>query len=100
MFENNKGMQNWRDEVILTHASLRSENETIRDITFWQNLDAEKRVIAAWQIAKEVHLLRGKSDDELRMDKSKGRVIHRSKAEEPFDPSKDFVFTLLKNRKN
>ncbi len=96
MFENNKGMQNWRDEVILTHASLRNEDEAIRDIMFWQNLDAEKRVIAAWQIVKEVHELEGKSAHELHMDKSKGQVVHRSEIKASFDPLKDFVYTLRK----
>jgi len=94
MLENKKGTQNWQAEVILVHASLRKENQCIHDIQFWQNLNDQMRFAAAWQIAKEVSLLRGKSEDDLRMDKSKGRVTHRSEAKEPFDPSQYFVFTL------
>jgi hypothetical protein len=100
MLENKMRLQNWKDEMILVHASIRSEDQSINDIQFWQNLDEQTRFAAVWQIAKEVHLLRGKSADELRIDKSKGRVVHRSESEDPFDSSKDFVFTLLKNRRN
>lgn len=91
---------NWRDEVTLVHASQRSEDQITNDIRFWQNQNAETRSAAAWQIAKAAHLLTGKSEDKLRMDKSKGRLVRRAEAEKPFDPSKNFVFTLLKNGKN
>ena len=98
MIENKKALQNWEDEVILVHTSLRSEDQCRNDLQFWQNLNEQTRIAAAWQIAKEVHLLRGKSEDELRMDKSKGRIVHRSEAEESFDPSKNFVYTVSKKR--
>jgi len=100
MLENKMSLPIWKDEVILVHASLRSEDQCMNDIQFWQSLDEQTRFAAAWQLAKEVHWLSGKGEDELRMDKSKGRVVHRSEAEKPFDPSKNFVLTLLKNRKN
>jgi hypothetical protein len=65
MPENKKALPAWKDEVILVHASLRSEDQIIDDIQFWQNQDEQARSAAAWQIAKEVHLLCGKSEDEL-----------------------------------
>lgn len=99
MPENTKGLQNWKAKVILVHTSFRNEEQSIYDIQFWQNLDDQTRIAAAWQIAKEVHALHGKSEDELRMDKSKGRVVHRSEAEEPFDPSKNFVYTVSQKRR-
>lgn len=100
MLQNKTNLANWREEAILVHTSLRSEDQINNDIQFWQNQDDQMRFAAAWQIAKEVYQLRGISEDELRMDKSKGRVVHRYESEEPFDSSKDFVFTLLKNRRN
>jgi hypothetical protein len=100
MLQNKTNLPNWGDKVILVHASLRSEDQIIDDIRFWQNQDEQTRSAAAWQLAKEVYRLRGISEDELRMDKSKGQVMRRYESEEPFDSSKDFVFTLLKNRRN
>jgi hypothetical protein len=96
MSEDTKEFQNWKDIVTLVHASFRNEEQSIHDVRFWQNLDAQTRLAAAWQIAKEVHVLQGKRKDELRMDKSKGRVVHRSEAERPFDSSKNFVYTVSK----
>ena len=90
----------WKDEVILIHASRRSEEQAINDIRFWQNQNDETRSVAAWQIARAVHLLTRKNEAELQMEKSKGRVAHRSEAGELFDLSNDFVFTFQKNCKN
>src|SRR5512145_89175 len=82
MLKNKNEPLNWKDEVILVHASVRKEEQTIQDIQFWQRLNDQTRFAAAWQLAKEVYLLRGKSEGDLRMDRSRGRVTHRTQAEE------------------
>ena len=48
------------------------------DIEFWQKVGDVGRFAAAWQMIKEVQLIRGQSGELPPFQKSVGRIIRRS----------------------
>jgi len=70
-----------RERVIMARVSTREQHsDRSFDIEFWQRVGEVGRVAAAWQMVKEVQLIRGQSGELLRMQKSVGRVIRRCQA--------------------
>ena len=48
------------------------------DIEFWRKVGAAGRFAAAWQMVKEVQLIRGQSGELPRLQKNVTRVLRRS----------------------
>ena len=48
------------------------------DIEFWQKVGDAGRFAAAWQMIREVQLIRGQSGELPRMQKSVTRILRRS----------------------
>jgi hypothetical protein len=74
---------------IVTRLVRRDQHHDASNIELWQTLSSAERAAAAWQIVKDVQKLQGKSEEHLRFQKSVARVVHRFKAEEPYDPSRE-----------
>jgi hypothetical protein len=83
-----------RDRVVMARVVTREQHsERSFDIEFWQKVGDAGRVAAAWQMVKEVQLIRGKSGELPRLQKSITRIIRRSQAKKSTDSSEDFVST-------
>lgn len=65
--------------VIMARVSTREEHSNrIFDLEFWDKVDAAGRFAAAWQMLKEVQLMRGQSGELPRMQRNVARVLRRS----------------------
>lgn len=70
-----------RERVVMARAVTREQHgERSFDIEFWQKVGDVGRFAAAWQMVKEVQLIRGQSGELPRLQKSVTRVIRRSQA--------------------
>lgn len=49
------------------------------DLEFWQSVGAEGIFAAAWEMVGEVRAIRGKDDDEPRLQRSVLRVVRRGR---------------------
>jgi hypothetical protein len=68
-----------RERVIMARVSTREQhNDRSFDLEFWERVGDIGRIAAAWQMVKEVQLIRGQSGELPRMQKSVGRIIRRS----------------------
>lgn len=76
-----KGLQfaeAWEHRVI---NSYDDQQDRSFDLEFWDRVGAAGRFEAAWQMLKEVQLLRGQSAELPRMQKNVTRVLRRSQME-------------------
>lgn len=77
-----------RERVVMARVATREQHsERSFDIEFWQKVGDVGRFAAAWQMVKEVRLIRGQSGELPRMQKSVGRIIRRSQAGKPNESS-------------
>jgi|GEM_PF-3325914 len=95
MNDDQKKSESNKKLINTTRLIRRDQQDASSSIEFWQQLSASERLAAAWEIAKKVQSIKGKSGDLLRMQKSVARRVHRSKAEESYDPSTDLVFEIV-----
>lgn len=67
--------------VIMARVATRQQHsDRSFDIAFWQKVGDAARFAAAWQMVKEVQLIRGQSGELPRMQKNVTRIIRRSEA--------------------
>ncbi len=68
-----------RPRVIMSRVVGREEHaDRSFDLEFWEKVGAEGRFAAAWQMVKEVQLMRGQSGELPRMQRNVARVLRRS----------------------
>jgi len=68
-----------RERVIMSRVSTREQHSNRSfDIEFWHKVGDVGRAAAAWQMIREVQLIRGQSGELPPFQKSVGRVIRRS----------------------
>lgn len=68
-----------RPRVIMSRVSSRAQHgDRSFDIEFWQKIGDVGRFAAAWQMIKEVQLIRGQKGELPRMQKNVTRIIRRS----------------------
>lgn len=73
-----------RPRVIMSRVVRRDQhNDRSFDIEFWQKVGDVGRFAAAWQMIKEVQLMRGQSGELPAMQKNVTRIIRRSEAKKP-----------------
>ncbi|NUO83637.1 hypothetical protein HUU05_26480 [candidate division KSB1 bacterium] len=56
--------------VVMSRVVRRDQHDRSFDLEFWQKLGAEKRFAAAWQMVKEVQLMRGQDGHQPRLQRS------------------------------
>lgn len=70
-----------RPRVIMSRVASREQHsDRSFDIEFWQKIGDVGRFAAAWQMIKEVQLIRGQKGELPRMQKNVTRIIRRSEA--------------------
>jgi hypothetical protein len=70
-----------RERVVMARVVTRKQHsDRSFDIEFWQKVGDVGRFAAAWQMVKEVKLIRGQSGELPRFQKSVARIIRRSQA--------------------
>lgn len=70
-----------RERVVMSRVVTRKQHgERSFDIEFWQKVGDAGCVAAAWQMVKEMQLIRGQKGELPRLQKSVARVIRRSQA--------------------
>jgi hypothetical protein len=68
-----------KPRVIMSRVVNREQhNDRSFDVEFWQKVGDVGRFAAAWQMIKEVQLMRGQSGELPRMHKNVTRIIRRS----------------------
>jgi hypothetical protein len=68
-----------KPRVIMSRVVNREQhNDRSFDVEFWQKVGDVGRFAAAWQMIKEVQLMRGQSGELPRMQKNVTRIIRRS----------------------
>ena len=73
-----------KPRVIMSRVVRREQHDDRSfDVEFWQRVGDVGRFAAAWQMIKEVQLIRGQSGELPRMQKNVTRIIRRSQAEKP-----------------
>jgi hypothetical protein len=81
-----------RERVIMARVANRQEHsERSFDMEFWQRVGDAGIVAAAWQMIKEVQLMRGQSGELPPFQKSVARVIRRSQLRKPSELPNDSV---------
>ncbi len=69
-----------RPRVIMSRVVRRKEHrERSFDIEFWRQVGDAGRFAAAWQMIREVQLLRGQSGELPRMQRKVTRILRRSR---------------------
>ena len=69
-----------KPRVIMARVVRRKQhNDRSFDIEFWQKVGDAGRFAAAWQMIREVQLIRGQSGELPRMQKSVTRILRRSR---------------------
>ena len=70
-----------KPRVIMSRVVRREQHDDRSfDVEFWQKVGDVGRFAAAWQMIKEVQLIRGQSGELPRMQKNVTRIIRRSEA--------------------
>ncbi|MGH7491063.1 MAG: hypothetical protein ACREOO_01575 [bacterium] len=59
-----------RERVVMSRLVRREKQDRFFDLEFWQKVDASQRFAAAWQMVKEVQLIRGQNGEQLRLQRS------------------------------
>ncbi len=73
--------------VIMSRVATREQHsDRSFDIAFWQEVGDMGRFAAAWQMVKEVQLIRGQSGELPRMQRHVTRIIRRSQSKNPAQP--------------
>lgn len=68
-----------KPRVIMSRVVRRKQHDDRSfDIEFWQKVGDAGRFAAAWQMIREVQLIRGQNGELPRMQKSVTRIIRRS----------------------
>ena len=68
-----------KPRVIMSRVVRRKEHDDRSfDLEFWRRVGDAGRFAAAWQMIKEIRLIRGQSGELPRMQKSVARIIRRS----------------------
>jgi hypothetical protein len=78
--------------VVMSRVVKRDQHDDRSfDVEFWQKVGDAGRFAAAWQMIKEVQLIRGQSGELPPFQKSVGRIIRRSQMQKPAElPGADF----------
>ncbi len=74
-----------KERVIMARLVRRDQQDRSFDLEFWEKVGAAGRFDAAWQMIKEVQLIRGQSGELPRMQKNVTRIIRRSEAKKSGD---------------
>jgi len=78
--------------VVMSRVVTREQHsDRSFDIEFWQKVGDVGRFAAAWQMIKEVQLIRGQSGELPPFQKAVGRIIRRSKAQKPSELPNDSI---------
>lgn len=64
--------------VVMSRLIHRDQHDRSFDLEFWDRVGAAGRFEAAWQMLKEVQLMRGQSGELPRLQKNVTRVLRRS----------------------
>lgn len=73
--------------VIMSRVATREQHsDRSFDIAFWQEVGDVGRFAAAWQMVKEVQLIRGQNGELPRLQKNVARMIRRSQSKNPGKP--------------
>jgi hypothetical protein len=73
-----------KHRVIMSRVvSRKQHDERSFDIEFWREVGDAGRFAAAWQMIKEVQLLRGQSGELPAMQKNVTRILRRSQGKTP-----------------
>jgi len=80
-----------RRVVMSRVVSREQHSDRSFDIEFWQKVGDVGRFAAAWQMIKEVQLIRGQSGELPPFQKSVGRIIRRSQLQKSSDLPNDSV---------
>jgi hypothetical protein len=68
-----------KPRVIMSRVATRKQHEDRSfDIEFWQKVGDAGRFAAAWQMIREIQLIRGQSSELPRMQKSVTLILRRS----------------------
>ena len=69
-----------KPRVIMSRVVRRKQHDDRSfDIEFWQKVGDTGRFAAAWQMIREVQLIRGQSGELPRMQKNVTRILRRSR---------------------
>ncbi|MCI0692218.1 hypothetical protein L0337_09480 [candidate division KSB1 bacterium] len=86
MNEQTNNAKQLRERVVMARVVTREQHgKRSFDMEFWQKVGDVGRFAAAWQMVKEVQLIRGQSGELPRLQKSVTRVIRRSQAKNSTD---------------
>jgi hypothetical protein len=64
-----------KKRVVMARLVRRDQMDRSFDIEFWQKVDAETRMAAAWQMVKDVRLIRGEDGEQPRLQRSVARMV-------------------------
>ncbi len=79
-----------QNRVVMSRVIHRDQHDDRSfDVEFWQKVGDVGRFAAAWQMIREVQLMRGQSGELPRMQKSVVRIIRRSQAAESDESSNE-----------
>jgi len=62
--------QRERERVVMARLVKRDEQDRSFDLEFWRKVGDVGRFAAAWQMVKEVHLVRGQRGEQPRLQRS------------------------------
>jgi hypothetical protein len=63
--------------LIMSRLTTFNKYDKSFDIEFWSKLGIEKKFIAAWEMTKEVNLIRGKNGTQSRLQRSFSLIRRR-----------------------
>jgi hypothetical protein len=90
MTEHHENSAKPKGRVVMARLVRRDQHsDRSFDLEFWEKVGARGRFAAAWQMIREIQLMRGLRGELPRMQKSVTRIIRRSQAGKPDDSSKD-----------
>ncbi len=67
-----------KERVVMSRLVRRDQQDRTFDLEFWEKIGAAGRFDAAWQMLKEVQLIRGQRAELPRMQRNVTRIIRRS----------------------
>lgn len=92
MTEDTRKTEQARERVVMSRVATREQHsERSFDIEFWQKVGDVGRVAAAWQMVREVQLIRGQSGELPRLQKSVTRILRRSRTKGPSEASENSI---------
>ena len=74
-----------KERVVMARLIHRDQQDRSFDLEFWDKVGAAGRFAAAWQMLKEVQLMRGQSGELPRMQRNVARLLRRSQMKDAGD---------------